>query len=151
MSNIRNSQPPISARPPQSETQPRKSAVLADADRQKLIRHLASCEEARKPPSPFLGPVILRKIETSLPCGGEPPADAVIGGCLVTYSVGDGPARTGLLTHSARKTVPGSGIIPVLSLLGATLIGLRIGRTVPMLCEDGTVAKLTVLGVARPD
>ena len=34
---------------------------------------------------------------------------------------------------------------------GATLIGLRIGRTVPMLCEDGTVARLTVLGVARPD
>jgi transcription elongation GreA/GreB family factor len=80
----------------------------------------------------------------------EPPADAVAGGCRVAYSIGDGPERTGLLAHNARDAATGIGVIPVLSLLGATLIGLRVGQTVPMLCEDGTVTRLTVLGVARP-
>lgn len=144
MSNIRHPHLPVASHRAQSATSRRKHALLPDADRQQLMRYLACCEAARQPSAPFLGPVLHRKIETSFPCGAVPPADTVTGGCRVTYSIGSGPAQTGLLTHTARKAVMGSGIIPVRSLLGATLIGLRIGHTVPMLCEDGTVVRLTV-------
>ncbi|WP_347309670.1 hypothetical protein [Defluviimonas sp. SAOS-178_SWC] len=149
MSNIRPSHLPAAGHRAHSATSRRNRALLHDIDRQQLMRHLASCEAAQQTSSPFLAPVIHRKIETSLPCGAEPPEDVVTGSCRVTYSIDGGEAQTGLLTHNARMPVTNSGVIPVPSLLGATLIGLRVGQTVPMLCEDGSVLRLTVLDVTH--
>lgn len=150
MSSIRHPRPSANGHPEPPVSRTHGTPVLADADRRQLLRHLAWCEAAERDASPYLGHVLRHRIAASSPCGMEPPADAVAGGCRVAYSIGDGPARTGLLAHNARDAATGIGVIPVLSLLGATLIGLRVGQTVPMLCEDGTVTRLTVLGVARP-
>ncbi len=150
MSNIRHQQITAAGRVVQSATSRRKYALLPDADRQQLMRHLAWCEAARESSSPFLAPVIRNRIETSLRCDAEHPAETVIGGCRVIYSINGAPAQTGLVTHTARKAAQDSGVIPVSSQLGATLIGLRVGQTVPMLCEGGTVARLAVLAVRRP-
>ena len=43
------------------------------------------------------------------------------------------------------------GIIPVSSLLGATLIGMRIGQRAPLLCEDGSVKSLVVVDTVTPN
>lgn len=150
MSNFRQKQLSVAGRDVQLATSRRKYALLPNVDRQQLMRHLASCEAALEPSSPFLAPVIHNRIETSLPCGAEPPSDTVTSGCRATYSIDGGSAQTSLLTHNARIAIKDSGVIPVRSLLGATLIGLRVGQTVPMLCENGSIVRLTVLGVARP-
>ncbi|MCB2140285.1 MAG: hypothetical protein KDE17_14695 [Rhodobacteraceae bacterium] len=150
MSKVYPSQLPVDGYRAHFATSRRRYAPLTVMDRQTLLRHLAWCEAALQPSSPFLGPVIRYKIETSLPSGEEPPADAVTGGCRVTYSIDGGQAQTGLVTQNARIAVKDSGVIPVPSLLGATLIGLRVGQCAPMLCEDGTVVRLKVLGVAHP-
>lgn len=145
MSAIRPSRPSANGH---TTTPMRRPAVLADADRWQLMRHLAWCDAAR--PSPCLGHVLRHRLAASRPCGAEPPADAVTGGCRVTYAIGGGPARSGLVTHGAGRAAAESGVIPVPSLLAATLIGLRVGQSAPVLHEDGTIARLTVLGVARP-
>lgn len=150
MSAIRPSRPSPNGQTTTPMSRPRRPAVLADADRWQLMRHLAWCDAVRPAPSPYLGHVLRRRLAASRPCGAEPPADAVTGGCRVTYSIGGGPAHTGLLAHGARKAAAESGVIPVLSLLGATLIGMRVGQSAPVLHEDGTIARLTVLGVTRP-
>lgn len=150
MSSIRQPRPSAYGHTKPPAHRPRGPAVLADADRRQLLRHLAWCDAAERESSPYLGHVLRHRIAASSPCGTEPPADAVTGGCRVTYAIGGGPARTGLLAHNARDRAVDIGVIPVLSLLGATLIGLRVGQTVPMLRDDGTVVRLTVLGVSRP-
>ncbi len=120
-------------------------AIVSDADRRQLEGHLRNCEAVRPP---FLSRVLERKIRASASSGGEPDDDVVRGGSQVTYSIAGGPQQCGLLVHRARLEAAG-GIIPVASLLGATLIGMRVGQRAPLLCEDGAIVSLMVLGVVR--
>ncbi len=79
-----------------------------------------------------------------------PNGDLVAGGSFVTYSVGGGAATSGLLVHRARPGLLQSGVVPVASLPGATLIGMRAGQRAPLLCEDGSVKSLLVLDTVPP-
>lgn len=121
-------------------------AIVSDADRRQLEGHLRNCEAVR---TPFLSRVLERKIRASASSGGEPDDDVVRGGSQVTYSIAGGPQQCGLLVHRARLEAAAGGIIPVASLLGATLIGMRVGQRAPLLCEDGAIVSLMVLGVVR--
>ena len=77
------------------------------------------------------------------------PADVVVGGSQVTYSIDGGPAQTGLLAHRAMMGVS-IGVIPASSPLGTTLNGMRIGQRAPLKCADGTIATVLVLATSRP-
>lgn len=123
-----------------------RSFALPDDDCRQLHRHLKRPRVARLP---FLGHVLRHKIMASRPLGDEAPENVVTGASCVTYAVDGGPAQTGLLSHRARSGSR-SGVIPVCSLLGAALIGMRIGERAPLFHEDGTIVSLTVLDVAPP-
>lgn len=120
--------------------------ILSRADHLKLRDHLRNCEVARQP---FLSHVLRHKIRSCGTSAAVVRDDIVVGGSTVRYAIGSDPAQTGLLVHRAR-TDAASGVVPVSSLLGATLIGMRVGQRAPLLCEDGTILTVTVLGVSHP-
>ena len=128
---------------------PRRRSILPEADHQQLQRHLDLCEGVQYSARGLLGYVLRNKIMTTEPVANLHARDLVTGGCCVSYSVDGGPVQSGLLVHRARSG-SGSGVIPVSSLLGATLIGMRIGQRAALLCEDGAILSVTVLEVAPP-
>jgi hypothetical protein len=127
----------------------RKWAILPADDYRQLQRHLAACESARPPGWAMLAHVLHHKIMTVEPVPTPQVNGMVTDGCKVTYSVDDGPPQIGLLTQRARSGQD-NGVIPVSSLMGATLIGMRIGQRAPLPSVDGTVYTVTVLGVLHP-
>lgn len=128
--------------------QGRPPALLPDSDYRRLHEHLEQCEAADQPARPLLAHVLDHKIRTTRPAGDAELGDVVTGGCRVTYSVDGAPSETGLLVHRARSDL-GSGVIPVASLLGATLIGMQVGQRAPLLFEDGRVGAISVLAVPQ--
>lgn len=124
----------------------RAATPLPASDRQHLVRHLKRCVSDGTPPRPLLQHVLDHKVKVTHSVDGACPDDLVCCGRLVTWSVDGGPARTGLLTHRARAGA-NSGVIAVASLLGATLIGMRVGQRAPLLCDDGTIVSLEILNV----
>ncbi|MEO9777980.1 MAG: hypothetical protein ABJH07_25135 [Sedimentitalea sp.] len=127
-------------------SRPRMRTLLPEADHQRLQQHLQLCEHEGHPAWKLLAYVLRDKIMATEPAVNLHACDLVTGGCRVTYSVNGGESETGLLIHRARSG-SGSGVVPVCSLLGATLIGMRAGQRAPLLCEDGTIESLAVLGV----
>lgn len=129
---------------------PRIRVPLPAADHLQLQRHLEDCESVDLPETNLLAYVLRDKIMMTEPVSNLHARDLVTGGSCVTWSVNRGPKQTGLLVHRARS---GSGIsvIPVASLLGATLIGMRVGQRAPLLFEDGTIMSVSVLDVTPPN
>lgn len=128
-------------------SRPRMRTLLPEVDHQRLQQHLQLCEREGHPAWKLLAYVLRDKIMTTEPVVNLHAPNLVTGGCRVTYSVNGGEGQTGLLIHRARSGSR-SGVIPVSSLLGATLIGMRAGQRAPLLCEDGTIESLAVLDVA---
>jgi len=149
MTSIRTTHLPVSQIHSGVTTQLRKWSILPDADHRQLQRHLDLCDDAQNPASPLLAYVLQHKIMATKPVGNVHANDLVTGGCRVVYSIDDGPSQTGLLVHRARSGLA-SGVIPVCSLLGATLIGMRVGQRAPLLREDKTIATVSVLSVQQP-
>lgn len=119
------------------------SGAISDQEHQQLQRHLRQCETGRRPSTPLITALLKRKIFGARVLDTVQASDAVTGGSVVAYTIDGGPERSGLLVHRARPGV-GGGVIPVSSVLGATLIGMRAGEEAPLLCEDGTTATLRV-------
>ena len=122
------------------------SVNLSEQDRQQLLWHLGHCGDRQQS---FLAHMLRHKIAASRTNDLPVPEDVVTGRSRVIYSVDHGPAHLAILSHRARVSV-GSGVIPVNSLLGATLIGMRVGQRGPLLREDGTIGSVSVQGVGRP-
>ncbi|MFP7571184.1 hypothetical protein [Marivita sp. S2033] len=125
------------------------TTFLPESDYAKLRDHLADCEAALRPSSALLAHVLSHKLMTTEPVSGAPDTSVVVGGCHVTYSIDDGVAQSGLLVHNARAGMA-SGVIPVASLLGAALIGMRAGHHAPLLREDGSIGRVKVLDAGQP-
>ncbi|SMC95497.1 hypothetical protein [Primorskyibacter flagellatus] len=128
----------------------RRHLVLPEADHAQLQRHLEQCEGTQHPAWRLLAYVLRDKIMMTDPVSKLHVRDLVTGGCRVTYCVSNAESQTGLLVHRARAGA-GSGVIPVASLLGATLIGMRAGQRAPLLCEDGSIMSVSVLDVMPPN
>ncbi|AVO37512.2 hypothetical protein [Pukyongiella litopenaei] len=131
---------------PGPRLRPRMKTTLPAGDHRKLRQHLDLCKELPQPAMTLLAHVLRNKIRTTEPVSNLHARDLVTGGCHVTYSVNGGAHQAGLLVHRAGSG-SGSSVIPVASLLGATLIGMRVGQQAPLLCEDGTITSVSVLGV----
>ena len=128
----------------------RSRPVLLEADHQYLLQHLEMCEKSRGPAWTLLAYVLQNKLVNSEPVSTPVDRSIVTGGSFVSYSVGGGALATGLLVHQAQPGIQQDGVIPVASLLGATLIGMRTGQRAPLLCEDGTVKSLLLLDTVPP-
>lgn len=126
---------------------PRIRSVLPDADHQQLQRHLEACERNKESSWMLLAYVLHSKIANIEPISAPLERDIVTSGCRVSYSVNGGAIQTSLLVHDARPKAPLSGVISVPSLLGATLIGMRIGQRAPLLCEGGAILSVLVVDV----
>ncbi|WP_323783332.1 hypothetical protein [Leisingera sp.] len=120
--------------------------ALPEADHRKLQEHLDDCAAAVQPQTTLLSYVLANKLMNARPMADVHCSDLAVGGSHVTYTVDGEAPQTGLLVHHAGPE-PIRGVIPVASLLGATLIGMRVGQRAPLLCEDGSISKLIVSGV----
>lgn len=119
---------------------------LADDDCQQLQRYLTQPDVKKRT---FLDHVLRHKVRASQPLAGAAPKDVVTGTSCVRYMINGGPTQIGLMRHWARRGARG-GVVPVCSLLGAALIGMRIGDRAPQLDEDGTIGSLAVLDIVHP-
>lgn len=117
--------------------------ALPIADHQKLQEHLEDCTCAIRPGAKLLAYVLANKLMNTRPVENVHQSDLVVGGSCVTYTVDGTEPQTGLLIHRSRTGLPG-GVIPVASLLGATLIGMKVGQHAPLLFEDGSIGRLRV-------
>jgi hypothetical protein len=124
-----------------------KTAIILQTDYQKLQEHLEDCACAMRPCSALLIYVLSHKLMNTKPVSNVHCSDLVTGGCRVTYTVDDHAPQASKLAHRARAGLV-SGAIPVASLLGATLIGMRIGQRAPLLDEDGKISRLAVIDVS---
>lgn len=122
--------------------------TLPTADHQKLQEHLEDCECAMRSSSRLLAYVLANKLLNTRPADDVRDNDLVVGGSTVTYAVNGGDPQTGLLVHRARAGLSG-GVIPVASLLGSTLIGMRVGQRAPLLFEDGAIGRISVIAVSN--
>lgn len=130
-------------------TRPNAGTPLPVADYRRLQHHLEQCEQSKDRGSSLLAYVLRDKIMMTDPVSNFHASDLVVGGSCVTYSVDRGPARTGLLAHRDRAA-HGISVIPVASLLGATLIGMQVGQRAPLLFENGSIKMVSVEGVTPP-
>ena len=73
---------------------------------------------------------------------------AATGGSRVTYAIDDEERQTGRLFHYDEFAEEDIGI-HVGSLLGATLIGMKVDTRVPFLQADGTFRRVHLLTVDR--
>ncbi|WP_417722886.1 hypothetical protein [Salipiger sp.] len=125
-----------------------KAGFLLTAHDKAGIEHLLRNGGTRHAPNPpLLNGLLRHKLRTS--CLAPEPAapELVTSGCLVTYMISGGGARTAEL---ALSHVPVPGRILVASLLGATLLGMRKLQKVPLLREDGQIEAVVVLTVSQP-
>lgn len=122
-------------------------SVLTVDDRlgiERLVRHRGT----KHAPNPALLNGLLRhKLKISRAAPEPAPAELVVSECHVTYVIGDEAERSGVLTMSP---LPMPGRLPVASLLGATLIGMRALQKAPLLNDDGEVTSVVVLDVSPP-
>lgn len=134
-----------------ARVRPRCMAVLPVADYDLLLEYLEICERDRGSNWALLAYVLQNRIVNTEPSHRPVDRDIVVSGSKVTYSVGGTSVEVGLLVHQPNAGPRQRGIIPVSSLLGATLIGMRIGQRAPLLCEDGSVKSLVVVDTVTPN
>ncbi|MGJ8547222.1 MAG: hypothetical protein ACSHWZ_17380 [Sulfitobacter sp.] len=110
------------------------------------IERLVAQDAPRHLPHPALSAGLLRhKLRISRGAMEPPEPSLVVSGARVTYMMSGGGAQSGVL-RMGHEAAPGE--IPVASLLGATLIGMRALQKLPMLRDDGEIVALVVLDVA---
>jgi hypothetical protein len=122
-----------------------ETGFLLTVDDRLGIEHLLRQRGTKNSPNPALLNGLLRhklRISRGTPEPASP--DLVVGGCHVTYMISGEGARSGVLSMNP---VPGMGYVPVASLLGATLIGMRKLQKVPLLRDDGQIDVVVVLDV----
>lgn len=135
---------------PGARTRRRVETALPASDYAHLLEHLENCERDRDRSWTLLAYVLRNKIVHTEPSQGLVERDVVVGGSQVSYTAGGGQVTSGVLLHQARPGSQQAGIIPVSSLLGATLIGMCIGQRAPLLCEDGSVKSLVIVDTVPP-
>ncbi|WP_417580703.1 nucleoside diphosphate kinase regulator [Pelagibacterium sp.] len=81
---------------------------------------------------------------------GKLPDDAVRMGSVVSFTTTDGFDRTFQLVFPGEADIS-SGKVSVLTPIGAALIGLREGQSIPWTSRDGRKLTLTVVNVRPGD
>lgn len=119
---------------------------LPTTDYRELQGHLEDCKGSKHPNAKLLTYVLANKLMNTRPTDDVHDCDLVVGGVNVTCVIDGNEALTARLVHQVTEGRHG-GVIPVASLLGATLIGMRVGQRAPLLFEDGTIGRLSVKAV----
>lgn len=122
------------------------ATLLTLEDRCRLRGHMEQCLRSGGDGVLVAG-ILRRKIARSDPVRGEVPDDLATGGCRVRFMITGGGASSGVLTHEVAADAP-KDAIPVCSLVGATLIGMRVLQRALVLRDDGRIDTLALLDVS---
>ncbi|MEQ8933169.1 MAG: hypothetical protein RIE24_03285 [Silicimonas sp.] len=133
--------------PPARQPARQTTFVLTRNDRLGIERVLREGELSHIAYPIILTGFLRHKLRTAGAAPDPVPDSLVTAGCLVTYMVSDSDIETEFLTFDP---MPSVGSIPVSSLLGATMIGMRRGQKAPLLREDGGIVSLVILDSDRP-
>lgn len=129
--------------------QVRRSWQLVEGDYLKMRQYVNDSDPTQDRALCLLTHVLRHRVSTSGVIRGPAPKTLAIGGATVIFAVDNKNAQQGVLSHEAKEAATDL-VIPVRSLLGATLIGMQAGQRAPLLCESGRVASLWLLEVFHP-
>jgi hypothetical protein len=124
---------------------------LSPQDAEMMQRHLQHCEMHLSGIVALVGEVLRQKLAHGRRLGPEAVAAPVAtGGATLGYRLGgDQPGILARLCYRVRlRDEP--GVVPLRSLLGATLIGMRLGETAPLLLSDGSLTEVTLTDLRAP-
>lgn len=126
------------------------TCVLTKADRRALIDHIQRADKVGTGVFEILARLLgMKLLYATILDDGRIDPKAATGGARVTYAIDDAAPQTGRLFHYDEFAEEDIGI-HVGSLLGATLIGMKVDTRVPFLQADGTFRRMHLLGVERP-
>ena len=120
---------------------------LTVADRIGIERFLRFAANSHVVYSPILIGLLQHKLRNSRPAPDPTPASLATSGREVTYMISGAGAVKGVLSFGL---VCRAGELPVHTLLGATLLGMKPLQKSALLNEDGDIGTVVVLNVATP-
>lgn len=127
------------------------TSVLTRTDRLALVDHILRADKIGTGALALLARLLgLKLLYAAIVEDGRIGTRIAAGGSRVIYAVDDLPPQSGKLFHHD-EFAEDDNSIPVGSLLGATLIGMKVGTQGPLLQADGTLRRVHLLGVEGPD
>jgi hypothetical protein len=125
--------------------------VLTSRDYTLLEGWLIRTVESELEVDPVLMALVRAKLAASrIVLSGDVEPDRASGGCRIVYTL-DGEAPTSqLLAHWRSDAVAGGSILPITSILGITLVGMRARQRVPLVRSDGSIGGVWLEAVS-PD
>jgi transcription elongation GreA/GreB family factor len=125
------------------------NCILSKADRRALAQHIQRADKIGTGAFQMLTRLLSQKLlyATVLDDDNVDPAIAV-GGSRITYAIDNLKPQTGQLFHNDEYACGQNGI-HVGTLLGATLIGMKVGAVGPFLQADGTFRSVRLLCVGH--
>jgi regulator of nucleoside diphosphate kinase len=121
--------------------------TVTDTERQKLMR-LAQAAEARMPE---VADALLSELERArVMSAGKIGSEVVRMQSQVSFVYDDGEKRVATLVYPQEANIA-ENRISVLTPIGAALIGLSRGQSIPWVGPDGRQHRLTVLHVEPPE
>ncbi len=129
-----------------SRTSSRKPAIVLGETDHARLEGLATTIEAR---NPAVAAAILAELDRARVVADRAlPAGTVCMGATVTFSVDGAEPRTVTLVYPGEADIE-AGRISVATPVGAALIGLSAGQSMPWIGTDGKARKLDVVAVGR--
>ena len=124
-----------------------EACLLTRADRRALANHIQRADRIGTGVAVMLARLLSQKLLYARVIeGGKTSAVSAAGGSRVTYAIDRLAPRSGTLFHDDEYALTQNGI-DVATLLGATLIGMKVGAHAPFLQADGSFRSVSLLGV----
>lgn len=120
-------------------------SCLPASDIEGVLEHLDYCESTGSGVAALTGEILRHKLSHSRRLAPEMPLLGIASGnSLLRYCIRGQEPRVARLTHRSRLWADAE-TVPVRSLLGATLLGMRVGHSGPLLLSDGSFTEVALL------
>ena len=125
------------------------SCILTKSDRRALAEHILRADKIGTGAFEMLTRLLSQKLLYATVLDDDNVCSAIaVGGSRVTYAIDELDPQTGQLFHYDEYAFGQNGL-HVGSLLGATLIGMKVGAVGPLLQADGTFRSVRLLRVGH--
>jgi regulator of nucleoside diphosphate kinase len=125
--------------------QPVDGCCLTSRDYTLLEGHLLRMGDSDSGAEPVLAALIRAKLARArVVLSADVDPDVATGGSRIVYSADEGPEQRRTLVH---WDSPGEDPLPVASLLGATLLGMRVGQLALVPRHDGGASRVSLVAV----
>lgn len=124
-----------------------QTPALTSVDRLLIHDILRACDESAPAADQLVGTILRRKLTHADTIDATETEGVATANSRVSYMVTGGGATTGVLRHSQTPGADDPHAIPISSLLGATLIGMKVRQRASLPRADGSVLTLALLKV----